>query len=439
MSSNDRNNDDRVRGTRTWTDSTRNASSGTRPWTGATQAEPPTASHGPRPTRPFPGHDNTAPETLQGVSGGYTNLESGAFVAERYRVLETCGQIGNESEIYLCADEHLPAEHPDRHVVLKLYKTSYAPKQEVLDAIRNLSHPDLIRVLDIGDWNQRFFEVLEYCHGGSMADAMPYSPSALLEHLDHIVSGLDFCHSLGIIHRDIKPNNLLFRDADRTDVVLTDFGISSYLRKWQDGGPDHTRTTSAGRHTPDYAAPELFSNDEVSPKTDYYSLGITLIHLLTGRSPFYGLREDAVIAAHVHNRVNFPDALDPKLHQLLLGLTQHQPNNRWGQRQYAQWRSGNDIIADNDRPWQHRPCIVGAPPFPYFPQATNPTELARDLHLFDAAKHLATGGISNWVAYFDTDLADRVRELEDNVDRNPTLTVKKLGWLLDPDLPLVID
>ncbi|CRI67737.1 putative Calcium/calmodulin-dependent protein kinase [Thiocapsa sp. KS1] len=427
-----------IRATRAWTDADPGAISGTRGWPPGEGTATPARPEGSQGTRPFPGFDPAAAPPFDAEPLRNASLQSGAFVAGRYRVERNLGLGGGESEIYLCLDEHLPAEHRDRQVVLKLYKTSLAPKKEVLDAIRNLSHPDLIRVLDLGVWaDGRFFEVLEYCRGGSMADTMPYPVGDLVDALDQIVNALDYCHhQLGIIHRDIKPNNLLFRDASRTDLVLTDFGISSYLRQWQKGGLDRTHTSTAGRHTLDYAAPELFGQDEVSPKTDYYGLGITLIHLLTGRSPFEGLREETVVLRHVSNQIPLPEHLDQRLELLLRGLTQRTPENRWGYRQIRQWRQGTEILDDQGRPWIHRPHLDR--PFPYFTRAKTPAELAHCLDQFDAARRMASHHISYWVAEFDPALAEEIEKLEKTVEKNPALAVKKLGWLLDPELPLTL-
>lgn len=397
------------------------------------------------PTRPAEPRTPTAFGAGAGLGGSFT-LAPDTYVGERYRVIRELGTGGGESEIFLCEDTGVPEDHRDRQVVLKLYRLDHQPKQEVLKPLLSLDHADLIRILDLGQWSGRAYEVLEYCRGGTMADAMPYQPAALLDALDQIVNGLDYCHAQGIVHRDIKPNNLLWRDAARTDLVLTDFGISSYLRKWQDGGgPDHTRTASAARLTPHYAAPELFSNDEIGFKTDWYSLGITLIHLLTGEQPFGGLRPDAVIVAHLHNRIPLPEGLDPMLHRLMQGLTQLDPKNRWGLTQIQQWqelRAGKRTApVENDlgRPWQHQPYTGAIPPFQYCKSAANPVELARQLNRFDAARRLANGDIRRWIANFDEPLADRIEELESDVERNPRLAVETLGWFLDRTLPLHIE
>jgi hypothetical protein len=427
MTDNDQRNDTTVPGTKVWPDATGRAAD-------------PDDSPAQRPTQIYrdEGAQGTMPfdeaQPLRGARWERANLEPGTFVRERYRIERDLGLGGGESEIYLCQDEHMPGGHADRQVVLKLYRTDLAPKPEVLGIISNLTSPNLIRILDMGVWDGRFFEVLEYCRGGSMADNMPYATDALMDVLDQIVEGLDYCHQQGIIHRDIKPTNLLYRDTGRTDLVLTDFGISSYLRKWQVGGPDHTVTGTLGRRTLDYSAPELFGEGRVGFKTDYYGLGITLIHLLKGQSPFAGWTTERVTFAHTLNQIPIPNDLDNAFQSLIVGLTQRDPSNRWGFSQYRQWRNGAEIKRDDGRPWQHRPYAnVGG--FPYCPAATTPEELAWKLDEFDAVEALTAGHIDYWVMNFDREKAKKIRELNKNYEKNPWLTMKQLAWYLDSAFP----
>ena len=433
MSDNDQRNGTTVPGTKVWPDETgRAADPDDRPTQRPTQVYRDNGAQG---TMPF---DEAQP--LRGARWERANLDPDTFVRERYRVERDLGLGGGESEIYLCQDEHLPSNHADRQVVLKLYRTDLAPKPEVRDVISNLKSPNLIRILNMGIWDGRFFEVLEYCRGGSMADHMPYTTEALMDVLDQIVEGLDYCHQQGIIHRDIKPTNLLFRDAARTDMVITDFGISSYLRKWQEGGPDRTHTQTARRHTLDYAAPELFSDEEVSRKTDYYALGITVVHLLDGQSPVAGWNMERIIAAHTQNQVPIPKSLQPKAKRLVVGLTQRDPENRWGLSQYQQWRNDETVTDEQGRPWQHRSVnLAGHRPFAYYKKATSLEDLAHSLDQFDAKRHLVNGNIRHWVAEFDTRVADEIEKLEKSVERDPDRAIRKLRYLLDKNIGLVID
>ena len=371
------------------------------------------------------------------------------YIAGRYRVEHPLGRTGGEATLYLCQDENLPAGHSDRTVVVKLYRPELKPKDEVIAQLRHLSHPDLVQIRDTGIWEERFFEILEYCPGGSMADHAPYTEDALKAYLAQILEGLHYCHSLRpqIVHRDVKPNNLLFRDRDHKDLVLTDFGISSVVEVPDDGGR-HSRlavrlTSTVGRMTIDYTAPELLTWEDTAPvteKVDYYSLGITLSHLLTGASPFYAKNAHQIQAAHLANKIPFPAGASPRFLELLRGLTQFDAEGRWGYTQVRQWLSGTAVRADEGHAGRRETVYGRVDRFRYFPEATNPRELGRALDRFtDAAHALADGEIGAWVARFDKELAAKIQVLQEECPRNPALAVKKLAYLLDPDRRLTVD
>jgi len=360
-------------------------------------------------------------------------LQPGTQVADRYRIeAGPLGGISGEAEIYRCHDERTGMQ-----VALKLYRHNMAPKADVLKSLVGLVHPDIVSVKDYGTWNGRFYEVMEYCLGGSMADAMPLSEAQLRTHIPQLVNGLRYCHQQGIIHRDIKPSNLFFRDRARTESVLGDFGISSMLESHNNG----VRVTqTAANLTLDYAAPELLDGHTVGPKTDYYSLGVTLIHLLTGQSPFTGMSNTDILVAHLRGRIQVPTQISAPMQELLRGLLQVRPENRWGYRQIYAWLNNEPVLRDDGTPWRDQQggrAAPGAPGYPGFPQARTPQELAKALDQFDAAKQLFRGDIRRWIFdHHDPALAERIGAIEENDTRNPALGVHKLRHLLDPSLPL---
>ena len=184
-------------------------------------------------------------------------LRAGNQIADRYRVQAgPLGGISGEAEIYRCLDERSGSQ-----VVVKLYRHNMVPKLAVLKSLLGLKHPDIVTISNYGSWTGRFYEAMEYCEGGSMADVMPLSEQQLREHIGQIINGLRYCHRQGIIHRDIKPSNLFFRDAARSESVLGDFGISSILDSDNEGG---RVTQTAANLTLDYAAPELLDGHKVT-------------------------------------------------------------------------------------------------------------------------------------------------------------------------------
>lgn len=356
-------------------------------------------------------------------------LRPGDRVAEQLTVMEgPLGQASGEAEIYLCRDEQ-----SQETVVLKIYRFHAAPKREVLEPLLGLVHPGLVSLKTFGIWGGRFYEVMEYCRGGSLADHMPLDEGALLDRwLFNIVEGLHYCHSQNIVHRDVKPSNLFFRQSDRREVVIADFGISSILQ----ADAQQSYRTRAFHFTLDYAAPELLSRNEVGPWTDFYALGITLIHLVTGRSPFQGMHPLQISVSHVQGRVPLPE-MSERLARLLSGLLQTDPRQRWGYEQCHQWRQGETVCDAWGHPWKPTPTQNRSHPYPGFPEATTLTELAAHLHRFDAARHLFRGDIRRWVFdHFDPELARRIEVIQENEAAQPELGVWRLRLLLDPHTPL---
>lgn len=355
-----------------------------------------------------------------------------ALIADRYPVVAILSARSGEATVYRCQD---PRES-SRDVAVKLYHVGRQPKDEALQPLLQLRSRHVVSLLAYGQWQGQFYEVQEYCAGGSLLAGAPYAEDRLRAMLAQILAGLHQCHQQNLVHRDLKPSNLLFRDAEQKEVVVADFGISSVLDD-AEGSEKMTRTRA---NTLDYAAPELFDAEVVvSPKVDYYALGITLAHLRQNRSPFHGLPDSAIIAAHVRGVIPWPAGLSPAFETLLTGLTQADPANRWGYRQVEQWLDGEAILDDRGQPWRATAPGVVLPPYPGYRKARTPAELATALDGYPHAQRDLFGGeIRHWVFQHDPDLARRIEAIEENDTRQPQLGLLKLKYLLDPRLPLQV-
>ena len=211
---------------------------------------------------------------------------SSTLSAGRYRIERELGH-GGMAAVYLAHDEEL-----DRLVALKLLPEHLADDdtfharflREARLAAR-LSHPNVVRVYDAGDADGRPFIVMEYVPGTSLAQCGKVAPERVVELGVQACAGLQHAHDAGLVHRDVKPANLLLRD----DGVLkiADFGIAR--------AAESTRHTQAGTllGTAEYLAPEQIAGEDATPASDVYSLGAVLYELLTGRTPyeFNSLRE----------------------------------------------------------------------------------------------------------------------------------------------------
>ncbi|MDX6478082.1 MAG: eukaryotic-like serine/threonine-protein kinase [Gaiellaceae bacterium] len=205
------------------------------------------------------------------------------ILAARYRIEQPLGQ-GGMASVYLARDEEL-----DRPVALKILADNLAGDATFRDRFERearlaarLSHPNVVRVFDVGESEGRPFIVMEYVEGDTVADelarhgALP--PARAVDLALQICSGLEAAHASGLVHRDVKPRNLLLRP----DGVLkiADFGIAR--------AAESTRLTEIGTilGTAAYLAPEQAEGLEATPAADLYSVGAVLYELLTGRVPY---------------------------------------------------------------------------------------------------------------------------------------------------------
>jgi serine/threonine-protein kinase len=224
----------------------------------------------------------------------------------RYEVLDVLGE-GGMGFVFKAFDSHLGTE-----VVVKTPKRSmlgaagFATRfaQEIRSLV-DLSHPHVVKVIDVGVHDGLPFSVMQYLSGGSLADRrrsgddgepLPMPLPEILPWLVDIASSLDFMHGQGYVHRDIKPENILF-DA-HGNVFLSDFGIAKALIAAEQ--PQTQRLTSAGLvlGTPEYMAPEVIMGLDYDGRADQYSLAVVVYEMLAGRIPFDGATATALMVQH---------------------------------------------------------------------------------------------------------------------------------------------
>ncbi len=240
----------------------------------------------------------------------------------RYRGPQRVGR-GGMGEIYRATDTTL-----GRAVAVKLLAERYAEDdavherftREALAAARLSGEPNIVTIFDVGDWNDRPFIVMEYLAGGSLEErlrsgAQPAQQAC--EWLEDTARALDAAHGHGVVHRDVKPANLLL---DRDDnVYVADFGIASAA------GLDSMTMTGTVLGTAGYLSPEQAQGERATAASDRYALGVVAFELLTGTRPFEADSMTAEAAAHVHADVpsvcdrlsSLPCELDPVFQRAL--------------------------------------------------------------------------------------------------------------------------
>jgi eukaryotic-like serine/threonine-protein kinase len=222
----------------------------------------------------------------------------GEVLADRYELEELVG-TGGMSSVFRAHDRLL-----DRKVALKILHQQYSSDDDYVERFRRearsvaaLSHPNIVTVIDRGEHEERQFIVFEYVEGENLKRLIerrgPSPVPAALELAIQIARGLAFAHQQGLVHRDVKPQNVLLNGDGRAKV--TDFGIARSLDVQR--GMTQTGTVLG---TSDYIAPEQAQGQRVDEHTDVYSLGVVLYELLTSEVPFPGENFVAVAMRHIN-------------------------------------------------------------------------------------------------------------------------------------------
>jgi serine/threonine protein kinase len=189
--------------------------------------------------------------------------------------------------------------------------------------LAGLSHANLVTVLDAGFSGDRPYLVMELVEGRTLAEVVadsPLEPRAAAALGAQLADALAHAHAQGVVHRDVKPANVLVEAGRR--VRLADFGIARLV----DDATGHTRTgTAIG--TAAYLAPEQVAGERATSAADVYSLGLVLLEALTGVRAFPGSTSEAGLA-RLHRSPDVPDAIPPDLHDLLTAMTAREPGDR---------------------------------------------------------------------------------------------------------------
>jgi serine/threonine protein kinase len=266
---------------------------------------------------------------LKDLLGGIlAEMRQGDLVAERYELDRGLGR-GGMAEVWCATDTRL-----DRPVAVKFLATEFSDDPEFLvrffaeaQSVASLNHPNVVSVLDFGQFEDRPYLVMEYVAGGSLADLVgkPLLPERVLEFVEQAARGAGAAHANGVVHRDLKPANILLDEEGRPK--LADFGIAASR-----GGERMTRTGQA-IGSPHYISPEQVSGQRATPASDVYSLGIVLYQLLTGVRPHEHENVTAVAISHVDEEPDPPSAhnddLDPTLDALVLRCLSKNPEERY--------------------------------------------------------------------------------------------------------------
>src|SRR6478672_265256 len=277
----------------------------------------------------------------------------GQVFSNRYRIERELAH-GGMAEVYLARDESL-----DRLVALKALFPEFAREPSFVERFRreaqaaaNLNHPNIVGIYDWGQEDGTYFIVMEYVEGRSLRDLIRseglIDPGRAADITAEIASALAFAHRSGVVHRDVKPGNVLI--TPQGNVKVTDFGIA------RAGTSDGLTQTGSVMGTATYFSPEQAQGLAVDGRSDVYSVGVVLYELVCGVAPFVGDSPVSVAYKHVREEAIAPSLRNPDvphgLEQIIMSALAKDPDHRY--------QSADDLRADILRFRRGRP-LVAAP------------------------------------------------------------------------------
>ena len=271
-------------------------------------------------------------------SDSNTLVSEGTVICDRYRVISQLEVSSGEADLFLCSDG-------SSQYVAKIYKRKIAIKREVIDALLKIDSPYVARVYQTGDFNGYPVEILPYYEKGSLQGKTFTEDELVRKIIPNINEGLHAIHEAGIIHKDLKPSNIML-NSDGETVSIIDFGISSII---EDGST--VLVTKTGM-TPEYSAPETFKNLFLR-ESDYYSFGITLFELFCGYTPYANMQPEEIEQYVSVQRIPYPEEMPALLQDLISALTyydisnrsnKNNPNRRWTYEEVKKWLDGEPLV-----------------------------------------------------------------------------------------------
>ena len=257
-------------------------------------------------------------------------LSKGQKINNRYEIVKSIGE-GGMANVYLANDKIL-----DRKVAVKVLRGDLSSDDKFIRrfqrealSVSNLSHPNIVEVYDVGEEDGEYYIVMEYIEGKTLKQLLKKRESLTLTEVIDIMTqltdGISHAHESYIIHRDIKPQNIMIQDDGR--IKITDFGIAMALNATQ---LTQTNSVMGSVH---YLPPEQASGKGATVKSDIYSMGILMYELLTGTVPFKGDNAVEIALKHMKDKIPSIRKQDPSIPQsvenILLKATAKNPRNRY--------------------------------------------------------------------------------------------------------------
>ena len=367
-------------------------------------------------------YDSKTTEINDGIM--YTSSLIGKTI-KGYTIIQSLSTSSGEADVYMCKsfnDEY----------VLKLYRRVNSVKKDIIHKLMKIDSPYVAKIIDYGEYNGLTFVILPYFKYGSL-EGRNYSEERLLQTIiPNVNEGLHMLHEAGIVHKDIKPSNIMIRN-DRSGVAIIDFGISSSLDKNQS-----YVITKTGL-TPEYSAPEtLRKNDVFFKESDYYSFGITIYALYNKHTPYENMSGDDIARFTTIQKIPFPPNMPKRLVTLIKGLTypdvtnrnnKESINRRWTYSEVKRFLDGENVPVPDYG-------FVGYQPYTFLNKSYSSMEDLVDAlgnNWNDGKRQLYRGLLSGYLKPLNPQLAEYCLDAEASRENNDKVFFNLL-FKLNPNL-----
>lgn len=300
----------------------------------------------------------------------------------RYRLVAQQGS-GGMAVIYKAVDQFL-----GRAVAIKILRPSLTGDPTFITRFRNearsianLSHPNIVTVHDVGNDGPTHYMVMEYVEGQDLKKIIRnegvLAVDRVVDLAVQICAGIGFAHRAGIVHADVKPQNILVTKDFR--VKVTDFGIAQALTDTQ---PMQRQEVVWG--SPHYFAPEQARGEKPTPAADVYAIGIVMFEMLTGRLPYSGASQQELAMAHLREDVphvtEFNPSVPENLSKIVYKVMQKEPSARYRMADQlghilTSYKESSQAHTATNPPVQQQPVVPQPPPIPSAPPAQRPPKV----------------------------------------------------------------
>ena len=327
-------------------------------------------------------------------------------------------------------------ESDGRRAMLSLYAEGAEPDPAVYEAIRKLPHKFVPQILAAGRWRDRAFEIVEELTGGNLAELVmsPGDIDTVRRIVEQLGRALDAFSECGLRHRDLRPSVVLIRSRHPLDLAITGFGSARLS--------DFDLDIVSPLETTRYMAPEAIAGG-VAAASDWWSVGMLLLELLTGGACFEGVNEQAFLIHVLTNGVPVPKGLDPSLDLLLRGLLALDRRKRWQWNEVRAWLAGEPVEApaqENDTQETTTGASISLSGRTYRTPASFALAAAEAANWDEARNALLRGAVAAWAqaAGFDPILQSGLRQVGRALELTEDLRLSMALKLLNPAMPLIV-